>query len=133
SGCHKDRNGCGGALCRQRCESSGCRNDIDLESDQVRCEFGQPLGPILRIALIKNDVLALDPSQLPQSIKKNCTKHGGATCAEDAYRISLLGLLCACRERPRGRAAEQDDELSPPHVSRATVWRSLSGWLTALS
>src|SRR5262249_8409642 len=76
---------------------------------------GQPLGPILRIALIKNDVLALDPSQPPQSIKKNCTEHGGATCAEDAYRISLLGLLRARRERPRRRAAEQRDELAAPY------------------
>ena len=41
--------------------------------------------------------------------------------------------LRARRERPRGRAGEQDDELSPPHVSRATVWRSLSGWPAAQS
>ena len=43
-------------------------------------------------------------------------------------------LLRARRERPRNRrAAEQGDELAPPHVSRATVWRSLSDWLAALS
>jgi hypothetical protein len=43
-------------------------------------------------------------------------------------------LLRARRERPRGgSAADERDELAPLHVSRATVWRSLSGWLAAHS
>src|SRR5262245_32647500 len=104
-----------------------------LAANGARVPAAAMTSTLSRTRSAASSVLALDPSQLPQSIKKNCTKHGRATCAEDAYRISLLGLLCARRERPRGRAAEQDDELSPPHVSRATVWRSLSGWLAALS
>src|SRR5262245_44494436 len=43
-------------------------------------------------------------------------------------------LLRARREWPNRRpAAEQRDELATLHVSRATLWRSLSGWLAAHS
>jgi hypothetical protein len=46
----------------------------------------------------------------------------------------MTGLLRARRERPRRcRAAEKLDQFSPLHVSRATVWRSLSGWPAAQS
>ena len=30
---------------------------IDLASDQVGCEFGQPFKPILRVPVLENDVL----------------------------------------------------------------------------
>src|SRR5262249_50059814 len=53
---------------------------------------------------------------------------------QHANPSDALALLRARRERPRRRAAaDERDELSPPHVSRATVWRSLSGWLAAHS
>src|SRR4029450_4749465 len=60
------------------------------------------------------------------------TKHGGATCAEDAYRISLLGLLRVRRARPRGRrATEQCDEGAALHsttssASASSVFGTLS-------
>src|SRR5262249_54279736 len=34
---------------------------------------------------------------------------------EDANAPHPLGLLCACGKRPSHRAAEQRDELAPPH------------------
>src|SRR5262245_26730970 len=39
-GRHYDRNRRGGSLGRQWCESSGCRDNIDLAADQVGREFG---------------------------------------------------------------------------------------------
>src|SRR5215472_7457477 len=66
SGSHDDWNGGSGLLGRQRCKSSGCRNNIDLETDQVRCEFRQSFEPIFRKAGLETDVPPFDPSQLPQ-------------------------------------------------------------------
>src|SRR5262249_49074063 len=48
--------------------------------------------------------------------------------------ITGIAGCCARRERPScRRPAEKRDEIAPLHVSRATVWRSLSGWLAAHS
>jgi len=47
-----------------------------IESDQVRCEFGQPFEPILRIAVLENNVFPFHPSQLPQAIEKSRIQRG---------------------------------------------------------
>ena len=70
-----DRNGGTGLLGRQ-C----CRNDIDLETDQVRCEFRQPFEPIVRIAV---HVFPFDPSQLRQRSCKNLACQIGHIAAPD--------------------------------------------------
>ena len=59
SGRHDDRNGRTGLLGRKRCESPVCRNDINLETDQVRCKSRQPFKPIFRIAALENNSAAV--------------------------------------------------------------------------
>src|SRR5262249_50233496 len=114
------------------------QNDVRGERHQFRSVFTRGIGIPATPAVVDPDVLADRPPQLLQTLRKR---------REAGLRLWIVGLhghqhtdaphaLALLRvrpERPRGRAAEQDDELSPPHVSRATVWRSLSGWLAALS
>ena len=64
-GCHDDWNGRGGPLGRERPERSACHDDVDVEANQLRCEFRQPFEAILCVAVFKGDILPFDPSQLP--------------------------------------------------------------------
>src|SRR5262249_50985334 len=127
-GWHDNRDGRGGTLSGQRPERSDCYNDFDIEVNQLGCEFREPLKPILRIAPLNGDVLPLYPSQLPQCVDKNCAVRSenrrSGTKQTDCMR--LPGLLCARRERPRSRAAEQRDELAPPHHSITSSARASS-------
>ena len=128
---YDDWNSGSGLPGRQRCKSSGCRNNIDLETDQVRCEFRQSFEPIFRKAGLENDVFPFDPSQLPQS-SDHCSQLGDiVTCNENAYRVFALGLLRVGRQRPRHRrAAEQRDEVASFHahsITSSAATSSLSG------
>src|SRR5262245_60513221 len=42
---------------------------------------------------------------------------------QHAHTPQALAPLRACRERPRGRAAEQRDERAPVHVWMAPAWQ----------
>src|SRR5262245_25838128 len=79
--------------------------------------------------------MAVDPAQFPQPAQERRDAgsafrivRGGAH--EHADTSHLVGLLRACRERPCDcRAAEQRDELAPPHHSITSLASasSLSG------
>src|SRR5262249_46559134 len=113
---HDNGDRCGGPLGRERPERSNCHDDIDVEANQLCCEFRQPFEPILRKAALERDVFPLDQSQLAQAIEKKRGKDIRYTWAEIADLVYLPSLLRACRERPRGcRAAEQRDELAALH------------------
>jgi hypothetical protein len=60
----------------ERPERSGCHDDVDVEVNQLCCEFGQPFGPILRIAAFDDEVFSFDPSQLRQGIEKSWKDRG---------------------------------------------------------
>src|SRR5262245_53365938 len=122
TGRHRDNGDrCGCPLGRERPERSNCHDDIDVEANQLCCEFRQPFEPILRKAALERDVFPLDPSQLPQAIEKKRGKNSRYTWAEIADLVYLPSLLRARCERPRRRAAEQRDERAPLHVTLALL------------
>src|SRR5262245_58943568 len=76
---------------------------------------------------------AFAPAQLLQTSQKRrdfdaCLRITLGNLDEHAYASHPLALLRARRERPRGRAAEQRDELAPFHsITSSAIARSLSG------
>jgi len=128
---HDDWNGRGGPLGRERCERSECHNDVDVEANQLRREFSQPVEPIFGPAALKRDVFAFDPSQLRQSIEKTFSGKWLGTCVEIADLVCLPGLLRTGCHRPScRRAAKKRDEVAALHahsITSSAATRSLSG------
>src|SRR5258707_257712 len=96
-----------------------CEDHIGLQRDQFFRDYLR-LRPGWRKASVDADIAAFRPSTLFQPLPE---------CREASLRFRIvlgephrhadpphaLGLLCAYRERPRGRAAEQSDEVAAPH------------------
>src|SRR5262249_43739301 len=87
-----------------------------LTAYQVSCEVGQSIILILRPAILDRQILAFDvpafADALPECGHKTCSVGGRRAAEEPDYRHRWL-LLCARRERPRGRAAERQ-QFPPP-------------------
>src|SRR5262245_16377305 len=116
---HDDRNfaRCPLRSLRGRCEPS--HDEIDIEPHERRGQFGKTTYlSLVRSELVSNasplDITQLAHhllKQLPESVGTGGFNHQNANCRH-------LHLLRARRERPRSRrAAEQSDELAPPHHS----------------
>ena len=89
-----------------------------LTAHQVGCEPRKALVLTLRPAVFDRQVLALEKASFLQAMLEfahSIAQPFGRRAMEkpdDRHRR----LLRACRDRPRGcRAAEQRDELAPPH------------------
>src|SRR5262249_15306336 len=76
SGSHDNWDRRGSALARERRESPACRNDVYVESDQLRREFRQAFESILSGAILEGDIFSFDPSHLSQSILEYLNKRG---------------------------------------------------------
>src|SRR5262245_978387 len=89
----------------------------------------QPISLIVRIAFFDCDVLALDEACFRQSLAEyghESHRVSQGSAAEKADHRHLW-LLTPCRNRPRrSRAAEQRDELAPPHHSITSSARATS-------
>src|SRR5262249_30132077 len=122
--------------CPERLGSACGHDQFHAASDQINCQCRQPVVLAFRPAIFDPQIAADEKASFAQSLAERGQQNILLKVSRSRTEITdgpWRRLLRARRERPRGRAAEQDDELSPPHVSRATVWRSLSGWLAALS
>src|SRR5215510_343221 len=88
-----------------------------LTAYQIGCEVGQYVVLVLRPAIFDHNILALDVAgftkALPECGQIACTIRKRRAAEESDRRHRRL--LRARRERPRGRAADQRDELAPPH------------------
>src|SRR5262249_7114915 len=96
------------------------QNDVRGERHQFRSVFTRGIGIPATPAVVDPDVLADRPPQLLQTLRKR---------REAGVRLWIVGLhghqhtdaphpfglLRARRERPRGRAADQRDELAALH------------------
>src|SRR6516162_975704 len=100
-------------------------NDIDFQSNELGCQLGEAFAASLRPAIFDREIAAVDPAEIAHSLHEG----GGplalrrrATRSEQSDSRHLR-LLCARRERPRSRAAEQRDELAALHsiTSSASV------------
>src|SRR5262245_5649860 len=93
-------------------------NDIDLEPDQFGGDLSETLAAALRPANLNRDVATFHPTEFAQPLHE-CgepfTLDQGRGGAQESDGRQLAGLLRKRRERPHNRAAEQRDELAPPH------------------
>src|SRR5262249_35774583 len=83
---------------------------------------------ILRPTIFDRHVPALDIARLLQALTE-CIQHGPVSverCAVEKPDHRLRALLCARRERPRSRNADQCDELAPPDHSITSSARASS-------
>src|SRR5260370_20396309 len=90
-----------------------------LTAYQIGCEVGQSVVLVLRPAILDRHILALDVASFTKALAEcgqiACTIGKRRTAEETDHQ--RCRLLRARRKRPRDgrRAAEQGDELAPPH------------------
>src|SRR5262247_584489 len=95
---------------------------------QIGCEVGQYVVLVLRPAILDHNILALDVTgftkALPECGQIACTisKRRAAEESDHHHR-----LLRARRERPRGRATDQRDELAALHSITSSAVASSVG------
>jgi hypothetical protein len=71
-----------------------CDDEVHLEPDQLGRQVGQPVDPILRISIVDDNILALNPPELAQPLPERVEQ-----------------------ERPIGRG-RQTKKTYPRHLSR---------------
>jgi hypothetical protein len=90
---------------------------IDLETDQLIGQFGKPFEVSFRRSKLKSNVLPLDIPEVAQSLAKLPPKLFRIDIADDQCADGRhLRLLRPCRDRPRCRTTERDNEFSPPNL-----------------
>src|SRR4029077_21103900 len=87
-------------------------------------EFGRRGSRTIRVARppanLHSEIVALCPTHLPQSLPNSADTSlsfwiGFGICHQHTDPPHGHTLLRPCRERPRRRAADQRDEVAPPH------------------
>src|SRR5262245_31171332 len=113
-------------LCGCGCRGSRRENDIDLEPNELGRELGVALAAPLRPTILEREGAAFNPAELAQSLSKSRARKALVSRRPRANKTDdwQLRLLRACHCRPRRRAAEQRDELAPPHHSITSSARS---------
>jgi hypothetical protein len=93
---------------------------IHLEPDELGRDLGEVFVSSLRPAILNRDGAALDPAEFAQPLHKsgNPPVHGYRRARAQEPDGWRPGLLRARRERPRGRTAEQRDELAPFQLTK---------------
>src|SRR5499426_197747 len=109
NGNHDDRDRPGGVLgCRRYLRPRRCDDEVHLEPDQLGRQVGQPVDPILRISIVDDDILALNPPELAQPLPERVEQGrpiGTGREAKKTYPRHLSRLLRVGGER-RGEEAE---------------------------
>src|SRR5262245_26799571 len=128
-----DRDRCGRSFGRLNSGGRTGRSDNgDATADEVSHERRQAIVSAVQPIVLDNHVLTLDVAGFAEaSAERSGMASGGigpptADEADGRHRW----LLCARRERPRERrAAEQRDELAPPHhsITSSAATSNLSG------
>src|SRR5262245_35446559 len=101
------------------CRGGVMRSDHrHLTAYQISCEVGQSVVLVLRPSILDDDILALDVAGFTNALTERgqlaCTISRRPRAAEEPDHRHR-GLLRVRRERPRRCAADQRDELAPPH------------------
>src|SRR6516225_6107976 len=102
-----------------------------MQRDQLFRQDWKPLGIAARKTIIDLDGPALDPSESCKTFAESgelfprfCVVGGNCHKHPDPPRLSLLR---ARQKRPRRRAADQHDELAPPHSITSSARASSDG------
>src|SRR5262249_38828886 len=111
-------------LCCENTYGSSGNKDIDFLLDELGNDLGCALAASIRPSNLDRDGVTLDPAGCTQPLHEsgdrlilNRSRHW----AQEPNGRQLRCLLRARRERPRDRAAEQCDELTPLHVGLAPL------------
>src|SRR5262249_12300982 len=82
--------------------------------------LGEALRHSIAIRIVEGDVLAFEVTEIAQPVTEGVPVE---RVVDNADALDLPRLLRPRRERPRGRrAAEQYDELAPPHCPMPPVF-----------
>src|SRR5262249_42895429 len=100
-----------------------------VAADEVGRQPWKPIGLVVSPAKVDGNVLSLDDSGLLQPLPKRCDKWRGASSrrATEEPDHRHRRLLRARRERPRGCAAEQRDEIAAFHSITSSARASSEG------
>src|SRR5262249_24405523 len=100
-----------------RCDSltsSGCKDDLWFEPNQLLRQGWQPLCITISVTVDDIEVAASDVTEPSHPLQKGVDKPYGGPTSAPTQPGNEWPLLRTRRERPRGcRAAEQRDELAP--------------------
>src|SRR5262249_42242026 len=117
-----DRQSAADMLQRHYGQGAAGQDDVRREGDQFRSRFCALVGTVVAPAGVDPHIAANTPAHFLQALverRKSIVAfwiiHGAVHKHADPPHP--LGLLRARRERPRGCAAEQRDELAAPHHS----------------
>src|SRR5215211_8289522 len=92
---------------------------LHLEPDQLGRQVGQPVNPILRISIVDDNILALNPPELAQPLPERVEqgrpigrgRHPKITYPRHLSRL----LLCTHTHGARDRTTNKRNTLPPPH------------------
>src|SRR5262249_37389301 len=110
-------------------------NDINLEPDELGGERGVMLATPLSPAILDSDRAALGPAEFAQALHERSGPLALGSRRVEAQKPDgrQLRLLRARRERPRGRAANEGDELAALHSITSSVRASNVGGISSPS
>ena len=92
-------------------------DDVHLEPDQLGRQVGQPVDPILRISIVDDNILALNPPELAQPMPERVEQVrpiGRGRRAKKTYPRHLSRLLRVGGERRGEEATRQAADERPP-------------------
>src|SRR5262249_9497989 len=120
-----DRHGTGRLQQGPRGCAANSQDDVGRECNQFRCVSANALGVARAPTDVNPSIAAVDPARLRERLRER--QDVGLLCrivrrkgCEHPDAPHPLTLLCACRERPRVRAADQRDELAALHAHSIT-------------
>src|SRR5262249_54243349 len=118
------RRGCGFACLRRR--NAGPYDRGNLPAQKVGSQSWQSIFLIVRPAILDGDVFAFDESSIIQALTKGIDniREASSRSASEKSDHRHRRLLRARRERPRGRAPEQRDELATLHLRGHSITSS---------
>src|SRR5262249_33153662 len=105
-----------GRKCRRR--ASRCKQESDLEADEISRQRGQLVITTFRPSERNDQIPSLGKCGFAQAAAERCNhaRRLAGRAATEESNDRHRSLLRAYRERPRSRrAADERDELAPPH------------------
>src|SRR5262249_39733103 len=114
----------------------GCRHslrperydEVHFEPDQLGRQVGQPVDPTLRISIVDDNILALNPPELAQPLPERVEQVrpiGRGRQAKKTYPRHLSRLLGPGDERCGEEAQSEDSDecdTSDSHAATAVCW-----------
>jgi len=105
-------------------------DEVHLEPDQLGRQVGQPVDPTLRISIVDDNILALNPPELAQPLPERVEQGrpiGRGRHPKKTYARHLSRLLRVGGER-HGEKGEGEDDCEriayDPHAATAVCWLS---------